>query len=291
MGRALGVINTSFTSGEHRFVARIHTPGRPLRFSFVLAPGATTASVDGERRRFRIDGGHSAVLSVPSAVANIVPPHSSIRNLCILADRSVVEDCLRDSLTGAPAGVLRALEEHSDPYSHISGITPRMQVVIDQIHSSPYTGGLKRLYLEAKCLELMSMRLAQLCAEEPATTHPPLRRADIDRIHEARDLLTVHCTDPPSLREIALMVGMNCNKLKYGFREVFGETVFGYLRSFRLEQARRLLREGDCSVTEVAYRVGYNSLSHFARIFRERYGISPHLYPRQNRFHRAADHE
>ncbi|MFP4567016.1 MAG: helix-turn-helix transcriptional regulator [Spirochaetaceae bacterium] len=61
---------------------------------------------------------------------------------------------------------------------------------------------------------------------------------------------------------------MNCNKLKYGFREVFGTTVFGQLRNLRLEEARHLIEDGDHSVTEAAFAVGYSSLSHFARTFR-----------------------
>ncbi|MFP4564168.1 MAG: helix-turn-helix transcriptional regulator [Spirochaetia bacterium] len=281
-GRGLGVINTTFTSGEEEFVARIHSPSRPLRFSFVLSPGPTTVSFAGEQGAFHVAGGQSAVLSVPSELENVVPPHHKFHNLCILLDGSFLESCLGETSLRTLSGLFKAIKKEGAPYSHISAIAPCMQMVLEQIFSSAYRGSLRRFYLEAKCMELVTMRLDQLCHESEVRSRTPLRKADIERIHEAREILAERIADPPSLREIALAVGVNCNKLKYGFREIFGTTVFGYLRKMRLEEARQLLQDGDCSVTEVAFHVGYSSLSHFAHIFKQTYGSSPHCYSRNS---------
>jgi len=89
---------------------------------------------------------------------------------------------------------------------------------------------------------------------------------------------------PPTLHEIALTIGLNTNKLKRGFKQVFGTTVFGLIRNIRLEEARVLLQEGNFSVTEVALQVGYNSLSHFARLFKQTYGLYPHAFMKQISF-------
>ncbi|MDH5680963.1 MAG: AraC family transcriptional regulator, partial [Spirochaetota bacterium] len=70
-------------------------------------------------------------------------------------------------------------------------------------------------------------------------------------------------------------VQLNHNKLKYGFKQVFNNTIFGYLKEIRLEQARTLLLDERLSVTETAYTVGYNSLSHFAAAFHQKYGMNP----------------
>jgi len=153
-----------------------------------------------------------------------------------------------------------------------------MSVVLDQILSCAYKNGLRRLYLEAKCMELIVLRLDQLFGESTECKQIHLTHIDIQRIHAARDIIILRSADPPTLHEIALAVGINSNKLKCGFKQVFGTTVFGFLRNIRLEQARGLLREGNFSVTEVALEVGYNSLSHFARLFKQTYGISPHTF-------------
>lgn len=281
--RGLGIIHTAFTSGEKPFVATIHSPNRPMRFSFILSSDPTEVSVAGEPLAFQVSGGQSTLLSVPSALVNVVPPHHRFHNFCILVDESLVISCLEEVPLRTAGRLAKAGEKNRDPYSDFSLITPCMQMILEQIFSSVYSGSLKRFYLEAKCMELITMRLDQLCRERIHRTQPALRRADIEHIHDARDLLTERIDDPPTLQEIALTVGINSNKLKYGFREVFGTTVFGYLRTLRLEEARRLLEHSDLSVTEIAFQVGYSSLSHFARLFKHTYGSSPHCYARQSR--------
>jgi AraC family transcriptional regulator, transcriptional activator of the genes for pyochelin and ferripyochelin receptors len=81
--------------------------------------------------------------------------------------------------------------------------------------------------------------------------------------------------NPPSLLELAKLVGLNDYKLKSGFRHVFGTTVFGYLHQQRMQQAYRLLTTSDLTVTEVANQVGYTSLSAFSTAFKKFFGISP----------------
>ena len=281
--RELGIIHTAFTSGEKPFVATIHSPNRPMRFSFILSSDPTEVSVAGEPLAFHVSGGQSTLLSVPSALVNVVPPHHRFHNFCILVDESLVISFLEEVPLRTAGRLAKAGEKNRDPYSNFSLITPCMQMILEQIFSSVYSGSLKRFYLEAKCMELITMRLDQLCNQREYRTQPALRRADIKHIHDARDLITEQLAEPPALQEIALTVGINSNKLKYGFREVFGTTVFGYLRTLRLEEARRLLEHSELSVTEIAFQVGYSSLSHFAHIFKHTYGSSPHCYASHSR--------
>ncbi|WP_437744981.1 AraC family transcriptional regulator [Sorangium sp. So ce1504] len=77
------------------------------------------------------------------------------------------------------------------------------------------------------------------------------------KIEPARRLLVEHMNAPPSLRQLARHVGLNEVKLKTGFRTLFGTSVFAYLRTERLERARRLLAQRHLSITEVAAQVGY----------------------------------
>ncbi len=61
-----------------------------------------------------------------------------------------------------------------------------------------------------------------------------------------------------------MQVGVSDRTLQRGFRALFKTTVVGYLTQRRLEQAERLLRQGDRAVAEVATRFGYGHLGHFA---------------------------
>jgi AraC family transcriptional regulator, transcriptional activator of the genes for pyochelin and ferripyochelin receptors len=64
-------------------------------------------------------------------------------------------------------------------------------------------------------------------------------------------------------------------KLKQGFRQLFGTTMFGYLHDYRMEMARNLLLEGNMSITTVANTVGYSHLRHFSAAFKRKFGITP----------------
>lgn len=56
------------------------------------------------------------------------------------------------------------------------------------------------------------------------------------------------------------------------------QTTSDYIRSIRIEKALELLAKGNKSISEVAYAVGYNSLSHFSNVFKQIHGQSPREY-------------
>ena len=102
-----------------------------------------------------------------------------------------------------------------------------------------------------------------------------LKSKDLERVHEAREILIENIANPPSLQQLAEQVGIGDYKLKRDFRQTFGTTVFGYLRSHRLECARQLLTARQMNVSEAAEFVGYRSLSKFTAAFKRQFGILP----------------
>ncbi|NJL47840.1 MAG: helix-turn-helix transcriptional regulator [Leptolyngbyaceae cyanobacterium SM2_5_2] len=147
--------------------------------------------------------------------------------------------------------------------------TPEMHGVLGQILKCPYQGFLKQLYLEGKILELSTLQFAQFAGSSYSQPCPiTLRTDDIERIYQAREILICQYSHPPSLLELARQVGLNDFKLKQGFRHVFGTTVFGFLREFRLEQAQTLLSNGQLTVQQVAHVVGYSHTGYFAKAFK-----------------------
>jgi len=131
------------------------------------------------------------------------------------------------------------------------------------------------MYLEGKVLELTSLRLAQLLTDEKKPKALLLCPTDIDRIRNAKDILIQNMETPPSLTKLANMVCLNTTKLKASFKEVFNNTVFGYLRDIRMDYARLLFEDGKMNVTEVSYNTGYLDVSRFIHLFKERFGIYP----------------
>jgi AraC family transcriptional regulator, transcriptional activator of the genes for pyochelin and ferripyochelin receptors len=177
---------------------------------------------------------------------------------------------LPDTLRDISEGCLERGFYHSGP------LPGMMNTAIDQLMACPYTGPARRLYMESKVVELIAHKIAQISFSE--SMQPPLsdlQAQDIERIRHARDILCGDLENPPRLHDLARSVGINHCKLNIGFRQLFGATVFGYLRRMRLLEAKRLIDQGDMNVTEVALSVGYNSLPSFSKAFSDFFGIPP----------------
>lgn len=164
-----------------------------------------------------------------------------------------------------------------------SGVTTAaMQITLKQILHCPFQGITKRVYLESKVWELMALLVEQELKlhENRRNTHRThlLKPDDVDRIHQARTILLQRLDNPPSLMELARQVGLNDCTLKRGFRQVFGQTAFGCLHDYRLEQAQRLLEERRLNVSEIAQTIGFANRSYFAAAFRKKFGVTPREY-------------
>ena len=131
------------------------------------------------------------------------------------------------------------------------------------------------LFLEAKALELAALHIRQLEHLTGKTDQREAASQHVEKIAQACLILKEKMAAPPGARELARKVGLNHNQLVRGFREMFGLGPFEYLRAIRLEKARELIAGHECNVTEAAFNVGYSSLSHFSKAFRDEFGINP----------------
>ena len=166
-------------------------------------------------------------------------------------------------------------------YSRIGPATTSMRMTVHQILHCSYHDSIKQMYLESKAMELITHQLAQLAGVGSAHKRPAsLHADDIERIHQAKDILVRDFQHPPTIQELSRMVSINDFKLKKGFRQIYGTTIYGYLLDHRFEYARHLLEEGRMNVSEVAYAIGYSKLDHFYRSFKKRFGITPGAYRR-----------
>jgi AraC-like DNA-binding protein len=152
--------------------------------------------------------------------------------------------------------------------------TPEMLAIIHSILRCTSTGTLKKMFLQAKILELLMLSLQHL---DPSMylPKPGLRRTDIQKIQEAKDYLVDHMENPCSLRTLAHQVGINVFKLKKGFRQLYGTTVFNLLTEERMQRARSLLLESDMFINEISMATGYKNLSNFTAAFKKRFGYPP----------------
>ncbi|MCQ4160533.1 AraC family transcriptional regulator [Roseomonas sp. GC11] len=134
------------------------------------------------------------------------------------------------------------------------------------------TGSANDLLVEKGALELLVAGMALMHA--PPRAMVPASRG-IGGLQRAQELVTAKPEEPWTIRLLARRVGLNEKQLKQGFRAHFGTTVNGCVQQARLQKAYRLLTENRVSVVEAALAVGYANPSHFARLFRTRFGMAP----------------
>ena len=91
----------------------------------------------------------------------------------------------------------------------------------------------------------------------------------------AVEYLHAHRLDTVQLGDVARTVGVGPSQLAHGFRERLGTTPGEYLRRLRIEWAADQLRDGGSTVAEIALRAGFYDQSHFTRVFRRQYGVTP----------------
>ncbi|MCM3749636.1 AraC family transcriptional regulator [Paenibacillus pasadenensis] len=164
----------------------------------------------------------------------------------------------------------------SSSFIHQKKMDADIKLILNQITAFSYSSAAREVYLESKASELITVFFCSLVQEltETGQAASILSKVDLDKIVAAKEILLADLADPPSLIGLAKQAGINDFKLKAGFKEMYGQSVFSLLRQKRMETAYALLTNG-CSVTEASFSVGYSSLSHFAIVFKQQFGFNP----------------
>ncbi len=133
------------------------------------------------------------------------------------------------------------------------------------------------VFAKGKIYEVISLHFGH--QESDIEACPFLKdESAMSRIKLAKEILIKRMNQPPTLSELSREVGINEYQLKTGFKEVYGNTVFGFLLDYKLDHARHLLDLEQQQVNEVAYAIGYSNPSHFISAFKKKFGITPKKY-------------
>ena len=105
-------------------------------------------------------------------------------------------------------------------------------------------------------------------------------RAEPVEIWRARKFIEEHSSEELSLTKVAQAVNISGNYLSEKFKNVTGVNFVEYVARVRFEKACDLLENGDRRISEIAFAVGFQSLSQFIRVFKKLSGKSPTQYRR-----------
>lgn len=108
-------------------------------------------------------------------------------------------------------------------------------------------------------------------------------RGDEQVLQPAINYLEIHYNDKLSEGRLADLCDLSPSKFSRLFRQTFDITFQEYLIRYRLKQSCRLLLNPVASIADVAYSVGFNDPSYYARIFKKQIGVSPSVFRQQLR--------
>src|SRR6478752_9542067 len=184
------------------------------------------------------------------------------------------------SLFSSESGYIPFLsEENKDKkYYGEDNISPSMAIVLSQLFHYNLNPSIKNLYYKGKGYELLSLYFNR--SEDPNAEQCPflIDEENVYKIKKAKEIIIANMAEPPGLQELADEIGLTLKKLKMGFKQIYGDTVYGYLFDYKMDYARQLLDSGSYNVNEVGLKIGYSTGSHFIAAFKKKFATTPKKY-------------
>ena len=157
-------------------------------------------------------------------------------------------------------------------------ISPSMAIVLSQMFHYNLNPAIKNLYYKGKGYELLSLYFNR--NDDPNAEQCPflVDEENVLKIRKAKEIIISNMAEPPSLHELSDAIGLNLKKLKMGFKQIYGDTVYGFLFDYKMDYARQLLDSGSYNVNEVGLKIGYSTGSHFIAAFKKKFATTPKKY-------------
>lgn len=159
-------------------------------------------------------------------------------------------------------------------------ITTEISKALYQMYQTTMQGELKKIYLESKLLEIVSLMLYQVNAEKGIKSKF-ISNDNTERLQEIKTMLAKDLSRSYTIDELASMAFMNRTKLQLYFQMLFGSTINEYVVDLRMKTAHKLLSEiseNNLNVESIANRIGYKQYNYFSNVFKKRYGKSPRQF-------------
>ncbi|WEK47877.1 MAG: AraC family transcriptional regulator [Candidatus Andeanibacterium colombiense] len=167
-------------------------------------------------------------------------------------------------------------------------IHPDIQAALGLLIKSDFTGMRRTSFAEAKVIEL-SCFVANAIASfrDERADNFTFSDRDLAIFDRARQLLSTQFSPPLTIPALARAIGTNTNKLKAGFKLIYGMTVFEFANRHRMQHAMSLLSTRHIPISEVANAVGYRSQASFSTAFKEFFGRLPRDVRRESSIDRV----
>lgn len=234
---------------------------------------------------FAVDERSYLLLNADQPYSIIIDSPTIVESFCLFFNPGLAEDVAAGMTLPAqrhlddPFKPRRALLFFDRTYPHDDTVSPLLHRLRSAYQIGRRETGWFEEQMHGVVLALLRTQsdvyteIEALPAARPATREELYRR-----LHYARDFAAATFDQPLTLDELARVACLSPNHFLRSFKLLFHQTPYQYLTHLRLEEAQRLLRHTELSVTEIGQAVGFESLGSFSWLFRQRFGLSPQAY-------------
>ena len=163
-------------------------------------------------------------------------------------------------------------------YYSQEAVSPAIAVVLSQVMNYNLHRSIKELYIKGKVYELIALYFNKSQDADVEQCPFLVDEDNVKRIRNAKEIIISRMTEPPSLQDLSEEIGLSLKKLKEGFKQIYGDSVYSFLFDYKMEYARKMLESGKHNVNEVGLKVGYSTSSHFIAAFKKKYSTTPKKY-------------
>ncbi|MBC31800.1 MAG: AraC family transcriptional regulator [Muricauda sp.] len=172
--------------------------------------------------------------------------------------------------------------DHQRAFSYFGSYNLKLADKIAALRKVKEKGMVRILMIEGLVYQILSMHLMQHDKETKAKkVDTSLLKRELAIIRKLARKIAKDVAKPYSLESLSLETGLTQAKLQEGFKLLYSKTVTEYIRNVRLEAARDYMVTTDMNISEIVYTIGFSSRSYFSKIFREKFGISPSAFMKQ----------
>lgn len=182
--------------------------------------------------------------------------------------KHIYDDQLPDFLTASSSAVVPSAEK-IPPNKMVDNFVHGLRFYLDN------RAMLTEALLKVKFQELL---LILVNTDQSGTVKAMLSDLFNTKAYEFREIIHSNLFEDLKLEDLAFLAGMSLSSFKRKFNTVFGTSPNQYIRTRRLDRAKKLLEQSDQRISEIAYDCGFNDIGYFSKSFSAKFNCSPSDY-------------
>lgn len=225
---------------------------------------------------FYLSGGDMSVCKSREDGATVYCPTQHYHGISILIDphhAPYCVSCFLEDVEVSPAGLLRKFCGQDQYF--IMRSTAQLEHIFSELYTVPQE--MQKGYFKVKVLELL-MFLNGLDAELSQAEQRSCSRAQVELAKQVCQFINTHMNVRLTTEQLAEQFFVSPAWLKKCFYSVYGESIYAYIRAYKMRSAALSLKNTNLTISEIAGTFGYDNSSKFSKAFRDVMGMSPTEY-------------